>query len=829
LRVDCRRIQNFYETTKRCGIHIVRGHGSSKPNVFFIADSPHGEDLRTDYALTGYAGDLLRQYCKEQQLNLDEFYRTCLIKEKCKSEEPTALIEKYSPILIDEINTIAPNLLIPLGELSFNYLTQLRGIRKFRGSVLPAAGPFVFNKTTKILPILGPHPYLIQEYRLRPITRIDFSKIARNMLDTPIPDNLYNIWVARSAAALRAFLERHFEKTLKTPGGFLTFDIETYFQIPICISFCFDGFESVTIPFLDHSIDRDNRTLMMQMVAKVLASPIPKVNQNIKYDWKILERWNFTVANVIGDTMLGASALYCEFPKNLGFLTSIYTDLPYFKDEGKEFDPEKGKRDRYYLYNAKDSLATSQIYSRQQPEIDETGVRYVYDSLMRCQPIYKKAECRGIRIDKEAQLKLLCKYESLFHIQELKLRQLTGRQYFNPLSPKQCKKVIFDEIGYTSVRGMKINKDGSPGTDEDSLDLLAAYGHPKRAPSTGPLTLETIIGARKLHKVIEILELHLHPDERFRCEFNLAGTENGRTSGGQTTDQFIYLEGNKVKVTNLGHSLQTIGKHGFAIGGATYGKDLRNMFVPSPGMVFVELDLSQAEARVDAVLSGNFAILPIFDGPIGIHRLTGSWAYDCDPSEIKKNVLVNGVDRYHVAKQIRHSGERNIQAETLRVKFLPQLTTNECARLLKVLHSKQPEIVEVFHKAIRAALDAPTHCLVAPNGRRRDFFDRIVKSTYNEGISFLPQAIVSDQTKFKGIVPTYEETKAWAWLLTEQHDGVLYETYPEKKEELARIYMKNVQEPIDFRFCTLSRDFRLVIPAEAEWGECWYGMEGLKL
>ena len=753
-----------------------------------------------------------------------------MVKEEVKKGElDETWITKFSPLLIDEINTLQPNLLIPLGEASFHFFTNLTNIRKFRGSILPASGDFQIQKQLKVLPILGPHPYLDQEYKLRPITRIDFSKIALNMLDNPIPDNLYNIWVARSAAAFRAFIERHYQKTLANPLGFLTFDIETYFQIPICISFCFDGFESVTVPLVDSSIDRDNRTLMMQMVSKLLSSPLPKVNQNIKYDWKIMERWNFEVNNVVGDTMLAASALYCEFPKNLGFLTSIYTALPYFKDEGKEFDPDKGKRDRYYLYNAKDSLATNQIYTKQKEEIDELGVRFVYDNLMKCQPIYKKMEERGIRIDKEEQLRLLCKYESLFHIQELKLRSLTNRQYFNPLSPKQCKELIFNELGYKTVRGMKINKDGTPSTDEDSLDLLSAYGKPERAPSTGTLVLDSIIGARKIHKVIEILELHLHPDERFRCEFNLAGTENGRTSAGETTDQFIYLLDNKVKITNLGHSLQTIGKHGFAIAGNTYGKDLRCMFVPSPGMVFVELDLSQAEARVDAVLSGNFDILSIFDGPIGIHRLTGSWAYSCEPGEIKKNVLIDGIDRYHVAKQIRHSYERNIQPETLRVKFLPELSLAECTRLLKVLDQRQPEIKEKFHREIRAALDAPTHCLVAPNGRRRDFFDRIVKSTYNEGISYLPQAIVSDQTKFEGIVPTYNEIKDFAWLLTEQHDGVLYETYPERKEDLARIYMKNVQKPIDFRACTLIRDYKLVIPAEAEWGTSWYGMKGLKL
>lgn len=814
---------------------MIQGHSSnSHPQAFFIADSPQNKDVETGYALTGYSESILSEFCKEQHLNLGDFYRTCLIKELYDPTKDTKehskltnLLETYSPILIDEINTLQPNLLIPLGEISFNYFTGLSNIRKFRGSVLPISGNFALAKTgIKVLPILGPYPYLNQEYRLRPITRIDFSKIPRNLSDCPIPDNLYNIWVARSAGALRLFIERHYEKTLSS-GNFLVFDIETYFQIPICISFCFDGFESVCVPLIDPSIDRDNRMLMMQMVARLLSSPIPKVNQNIKYDIDKIERWGFYVNNVIGDTMLGASTLYCEFPKNLGFLTSIYTDLPYFKDEGKQFDPDKSKRDRYYLYNAKDSLSVSQIYTQQRTEFKELGVEFVYDNLIKLLPIYHKAEKRGIRIDKMQQLKLLCKYESLFHIQELKLRKLTGRDYFNPLSPKQCIEMIFEELGYTKVRGMGTTKEGGPSTDEDSLDLLVAYGEPKRAPSTGPIVLESIIGARKIHKVIEILQLHLHPDERFRCEFNLAGTENGRTSAGETTDQLIYLDDDKIRVCNLGHSLQTIGKHGFSIDGITYGKDLRSMFVPSPGMVFVEMDLSQAEARVDAVLSGNFTILSIFDGPIGIHKLTGSWAYSCDPSEILKNTLVDGIDRYHVAKQIRHSYERRIKPETLRVKFLPELSLQECTRLLKVLDEKQPEIKNVFHKDIINALcskNGPT--LVAPNGRRRDFFDRINHHTENEAISFLPQCIVSDQTKFEGILKTAPLEDAH--LLNESHDSALYEIRPDRAKELVVTYRKNVETEIDFRSGTLIRDYMLKIPMEAEIGENWFAMKGFK-
>src|SRR5215471_2811685 len=765
---------------------MIKSHGSSNPTAFFISDAPFGQDNDTGYAITGYGGNLIRTFCEEQSLNLDDFWRACLIKEPLPRSdqdedkiefETKRLVEKYGNILIEEINDLKPNLLIPLGELSFNFLTNLTSIRKFRGSILPPSGQFSLSQENlKVLPILGPYPFLNQEYRLRVISRIDFAKISKYLNSDPIPDKKFNIWVARSSSALRAFFDRAYVSAMSR-GGFLVFDIETYFQFPICISFCFDGYESVCVPLLDQSIDKDHRVLMMELIDRILRSPIPKVNQNIKYDWKILERWGFKVNNVVGDTMLAASTLYCEFPKNLGFLTSIYTELPYFKDEGKEFDPEKNKKDRYYLYNAKDSLATSQIYATQKQELVELGTQSVYDSLIKVMPIYRKAEDRGIRIDEQIQEKLLLKYESLFHVQVLKIRRLLNTDYFNPLSPKQSKEAIFNTLGYSKVRGMKTAKDGSPSTEEESLDLLAVYGEAEKAPSIGPLVLSSIIAARKVHKVIEVLELYLHPDKRFRCEFNLAGTENGRSSAGETTDQLLVLDGHRVRIIQLGHSLQTIGKHGFMIDGVTYGKDLRSMFVPSPGYIFVECDLSGAEARVDRVLSGNFD-LEVFDNP-GIHKLTGSWIYDCLPSEIKKNILIDGVDRYHMSKTVRHAGERNMGAE--RLVMMTQRPLRECKDILDRFHKFQPEIRGVFHREVIKAIDAPSHCLIAPNGRRRDFFDRIDKRTYNEGISFLPQAIVSDQTKFHGIGKTYcdKSIYEWASFLAESHDSCLSEV---KKE-----------------------------------------------
>lgn len=801
---------------------MIQGHGNEAAAVMFVADGGSGEEEKSNYAITGYSEVVLRELISGL-FDLKDCYRTTLVKERIKHTEFESyekLIPKYSNLLIEEIKYIKPNLIVPLGEGGLRFLTNLNNIRKFRGSVILSHPELPLPIPTKVLPILGPYPYLNQDFKMRWVTQIDLAKIPKYSGTTGPPENNIKPWIATSAAALRLFLERSYDQE-----STLAFDIETFMGIPTCISFCFDGYESVCVPFLDKSIDLDNRVLMIGMVARLLASPIKKINQNIKYDWKILERFGFRVNNVVGDTMLAASCLTPELPKNLGFLTSIYTDLPYFKDEGKEFDPSIHKRERFYLYNAKDSIAAHIIHRQQVEECNILGCREVYDSLVKLIPIYKKMENNGLLIDQEQHNKLYSKYTTLFNIQILKLHRLTGIYNLNPLSPKQVDKLLFNDLGFKKGRYVK-------DTGEESLDWLVAFGEASKSPIYGKQIIQAIQNARKIHKVIEYLETISYPDNRWRSDYNLAGTETGRSSAGKSTDVLI-IRGQKksIELYKLGRSFQTIGKHGFVIDGETHGKDLRTMFVPTPGYSFVEVDLSQAEARVDAVLAGNYEILEVFDGPVGIHKLTGSWVFDCEPTEIKKNQQVVdertgiAVDRYLMSKSIRHAGERNMKPD--RLVMMTQQPLSFCKQVLEKFHGKQPEIQQVFHKDVIDCVNRERR-LVSPNGRIRQFLGRKDHHMYNEAISQLPQSIVSDQTKFS-FIPTTQEAP-WARLVNEAHDGSLAEVPKGKEIEYYQIYKRNVEIPIDFNNCSLQRNFKLVIPSELSVSDTnWYELKEIKV
>jgi len=819
---------------------MICGHGSSNAQIILVGDGGTGDDVSTNYALSGYTETTLAQLTG-RNFSIRDTYRTLLIKEKIDHTKITEkqkkdeqklygglnpqylqLVEQYKDVLINEIKQIDPFLIIPLGELSFNFLTDLRNIRKYRGSVIYNSGSLGLAKPFKVMPILGPNPFLNQDYKLRWITQIDFAKVPKYLNDESPLDTRIKLEIIKTPGALRSFLEHN-----HTSEGFLNFDIETLLGVPTCISLAYDDYNSITIPFLDKSIDSDTRSLLILMVAKALQSSIAKGNQNIKYDWRILERFAMIVNNITDDPMIAASLLTPEFPKNLGFLISIYTDLPYHKDEGKETDIYGHKnKEKFYLYCAKDSLGSRRVIAAQKEELTETGQYDLYKSLIKLIPIYKKMEDRGLRYDDEARLKLLAKYETLYNIQLLKLRSLVGRDV-NPQSPLQMSNVIFDELGFKKGRYVK-------DTGEESLEWLIEFGESKNSPIHGKLILSTIISARKIHKVIEYLHTIPYPDGRWRCEYNLAGTETGRTTAGSkegklgtggTTDRIITLvstkTGGRFELERLGRSFQTIAKHGFKIDGETYGKDLRSIFIPSPGYAFVEIDLSQAEARVDAVLAGNFNILSVFDSTIGIHRLTGSWVFNCKPEDIKKNT-----EEYHMAKTVRHAAERNMRAD--RMVMMTQKPRNECQIALDRVHEMQPEIRGVYHREVREAIDK-TRTLVAPNGRTRQFLDRVDDHLYNEAISQLPQCIVSDQTKLS-LIPTMELCSDYTYLINEAHDGVLSEVKLGFELKYAKIYKENVEKEIDFRRCTLSRDFNLKIPCEISISkESWYDLEDVKI
>lgn len=825
---------------------MIQGHGVFGAPIMFIGDYGGKDDEATGKALSGTYENTIKSFLHPTRHDFRFTYRTLLIKsalpylgknKRKVKEEITKAIKDIEPlsfetILRDEILDIKPNVIVPMGGMALKFLTGYDSITAYRGSVLPLSHDIQSKLTypVRVIPTYSPK-MVWEDHVSRVYIQLDYHKIVENKdKNYPIKSS-ENVWVCRSMEQFNNFLAR--QKNIE----FCTFDIETYLGYPTCISFCFDGKEAISVPFHDYQVSFADGLLMARQVAKILASNIPKVNQNIKFDWITLEKFRLRVENVAGDTMLGFHLLYPELPKNLGFQNSIYTDLPYFKDEGgkaTDYNPKAQIKDRLYLYNAKDALSTWQIHKAQQEDLKERGMEKLYkEKIVPLIGIYKRIDEAGLRVDETRKARLNAKYRTLRDVSLETLSRLAGREV-NPRSPTVVGKLVYEELKFpnrtkTDEFGKKTYK-----CDKETLEELAIL-FSSNIPD-GKQILNLILNCRKLHKVLEYINTPLHPGGILKTSYNLAGTKSGRTSAGKTLDTIVVKNGNNYEQERLGRSLQTITKHGFELDGDLFdspedtllGKDLRSMFVPRKGYVYVEGDLNQAEARAVAVLSNDLELLAQFDQKPKVHAKTAGLIYGLDPSTIGKDqprIPGTSMTYYDMGKRVRHAGNYNMGP--FRLAQMTHLEFSECKKILDRFHQTNPKIRNVFHYEVYRCLQKESQ-LTTPLGRVRDFFDRHSEHLKKEAISYIPQSTISDVLKFAMI--RIAERAPWAIFIVEAHDGLLAEVPHERVEEYAKIFSEEVQQPVNYLKCSLSRDYDLSIPAEISVGpDSWMDMRELNV
>jgi len=216
----------------------------------------------------------------------------------------------------------------------------------------------------------------------------------------------------------------------------------------------------------------------------------------------------------------------------------------------------------------------------------------------------------GIKIDRGA---LIAYGEAL----DVQIDRLTGEIYelsgeeFNIQSPKQLQVVLFEKLG---LPGTKKTKSGfSTAADvlkdiEDKHPVIAkilAYRTHAKLKSTYVDGLLPLIDPR---------------DSRVRSTFNQTLTSTGRISSSEPNLQNIPVR------TEL-------------------GRELRKVFVPEDGYVFIDADYSQIELRVLAHMSGDETLIRAFHEGQDIHRLTASQVFRVPLGEVS-------AEQRHAAKAV---------------------------------------------------------------------------------------------------------------------------------------------------------------------------------
>jgi uracil-DNA glycosylase family 4 len=782
-------------------MRYVQGYGNPNAKLVVVGEAPGYHEEQEGIPFVGPSGKIVDECLYKGGMDPSEIYKTNVCKVRPPDNEIHRLkelgvsIEEFIPKLWQEIESIKPNCILAFGNVALKALTGQTGIQKYRGSILSNCHSGLPKVVGSIHPASLFHETdgKMKSYRDKAFIQFDVNRAIQQsqFRELKLPDR--TLIRCRSSLDLIRFRERNAKRVV------MASDIETFKTIPMCISFAFSKYEAISVPLFDLMSDQNpegialhDMVILWKLVTDMLLDPQYKlIGQNWKFDEGRNEEIGLVNAPLWADVGMAWHCLYSELPKALEFISSILTEEPYYKDELEEYSPNKDKLDKRLRYNAKDSAVTIECWEKIEPQLEEAGVKdFFFEKVMPLHGFYSRLEKRGFKIDLTERKRLTRKYERYTNWINFSLRRDLGYD-LNVMSPKQVAASLYGDLK-CPVR---------KGTDEETLTMLMlnAVKDERRKRIIG-----NILKGRKSRKTQgTYVKAKLWPDGRCRTTYNINGTESGRTSTSKPKQP--------ITVEPMGVAFQTMTKHG------DVGADLRSMYVPDSGYCFLEIDGKQAEDWVVAHLANDEegkALLGKKEfkrNKFGLkddrHTLTTMMVLGMDFDAIT-------ADDRQIGKKVRHAG--NYKMGKRRLSLLAEISEWRAGKCLERFHAENPKIAGVFWEEIEQALYANDQVLFSAHGRRRQFFDRWGEDMLKEALSFIPQAVVSDHTKFCAV--RVEQLYPWlSFIIMESHDSFLLQCPIDRVDEALPILIKEYETPIDFSKCSLPRD-PLVIPAEIHVG-----------
>lgn len=736
------------------------------------------------------------------------------------------LIEQLED-LQNEVNSIKPNCILALGGPALWALGgKDRKISQNRGSILHGMG-------VKYVPTYNPRDLSfnsggsaseIKGYYNRQIMLFDFKRAAAQSQFPELNLPHRTLEICRNSHQLKEFIDRYKHEKKAS------IDIESGGHgLPICIGIAFNKNHGMTVPLWNAdgiSNIPDSDLIQCWILIQYVLDNFDIIGQNFNYDRDKILRLGFTVKRFISDTMYKAFAINPELPKGLGFNTSIYTEEPFYKDEGMYHGPIES----LLTGCARDACVTYEVDENQEKDLIEIHQQtFFYNYLMKLPNMYWDIERQGFKVDPIARDRLLYKYIEWDERIRYRLFQLTGTE-INVNSPKQIQILLFDNFG--------LPRKSSTG-EEAITELLNSPTAIKNDEQRE--VCELILEDRRVRKSISTYLMAMPDfDSRMRTTY-FPCLETGRSSTGQQDPPIrpeieVYDEKGKKKKKVLGIAFQTMTKHG------DIGADIREMYVPddptpvpniSPDMleeVFVQADSSQAEARVVWLLADDEEALRLVD-EIDYHAATATWFFGGIETDYSKKVLGYEHPIRFAGKTLRHAGhlgagkrrasiEVNTQARKYKIPI--HISESVAERALKIFHSKQPKIQGVFQNSVieclkrnRTLVAAIPYGLDVEFGGRRTFFERWGEELYRQGFSYIPQRTVTDNTKAAGL--RIRARCPGIKIVMEAHDALLFCIPKWRLQEWIPIIKQEFERPINFSRCSIPRR-DLVIPCDIETG-----------
>lgn len=800
--------------------------GSSGPldaEVAIILECPNESDIKLKTPLSTTSGHMIFKVLEKYKIFRQNCYITTAVKRKVpilldKYKVDGTEIENWRNILDIELSKL-PNLkyVLCLGRYALEVLTREKSIVDWRGSVLDyCVNTTGYQKTVKCLYTFNPI-MIYREPKWEVIFKYDLYKL--HLLNSGnFREHKINHLINPTASEALRFIYKMMND--KKP---FALDIETIGNEMCCIGLANSTHEGMCINFRDNLHNRftlQEEINIRKAFCRLLTDPNSKiVTQNGSFDNSWLGfKDRFPIFKCYFDTLLAHHTLYPRLPHNLGFLTSIYTTHPYYKDDGKTWR-EGGNINQYWEYNVKDVCITLAAYEGLLKELQTQKLDdFFFNHVMRLQPHLVNMCVQGVKIDTELKSKLNQDLKGDIEVIKKDFIALLTEAFpgipfddFNMNSPKDMGMLIYSFMKMPTYSDKK-------KVDEETLEK---YITKESTPELFRKILSKYLEYKKEIKFYSTyVETKIDPDGRIRCEYKQYGTINapGRLSSTSV------LWGSGANLQNQPQRAQV-------------------MFMADPGYGLIYFDLKQAEAKVVAYGWKVTKLRDAFeraakDSSLDIHRMNASAIfkipYEDIPSYDRLTYGKNTDDPKRdgettlrfLGKKCVHGLNYRMQAD--RLAATTGIDINLAKEAFNSYHAAYPEIQQAWKNTINEL--KANKCLYNYMGRRLYFLEPLNENNMDSIIAFKPQSTIGDYVS--SIIADVEEDPEFpkddARCLLNIHDALIFLYKLDKEELMKKLIWKHANKPliINGEPVVIGMDFKISIPDE-DGIRRWSHMKGI--
>jgi len=561
------------------------------------------------------------------------------------------------------------------------------------------------------------------------------------------------------------------------------FDTETTGLNPLTaelvgIAFSWEAGKGFYLPFPEN---KEQAQELVEILRSFFESDsIEKIGQNLKYDIKVLAKYNISVRGKLFDTMLAHYLINPDMRHNMNILAETYlnyTPIPIIDLIGKKGKNQLSMRqvpiEQLTEYAVEDADITLQLKEHFKEELNHANTQTLFNDIeLPLLRVLATMELEGIRLDKAFLQHFSLALDTDIKTLKTNIYNKAGEE-FNIASPKQLGEILFGKLKL--VEKPKKTKTGQYSTAEEVLSYLAKEHE----------IIADVLEYRALAKLkstyVDALPNQIEPTTgRVHTDYMQTVAATGRLSSNNPNLQNIPIRTKR-------------------------GREVRKAFVPkNKDYVLLAADYSQIELRIIAALSKEETMIKAFKNGADIHASAAAKVFNVPLDEVTREQRSN-------AKTVNFGIIYGVSAFGLSNQT--NLSRSEAKALIDTYYKTYPKLRSYMSKQVDFARDNGYVQTVL--GRRRYLKDinsrnAVVRGAAERNAVNAPiQGSAADIIKLAmiNIHKKLKEENFQSKMLLQVHDELVFDAYKPELEKLQRM-IKNEME----------HAYQMEIPLEVEIG-----------